>query len=98
MDPDPDPQHWCQEKNARGLLGPIFYLDFKVTPSSLFTIPSKVFKSLGAGIVGEYGGMEKEKKEKENCVKKEMHVGPLLPDGRILGRWIQKWPSKLLAA
>jgi hypothetical protein len=33
-----------------------------------------LFKGLGAGIVGEYGGMKKEKKEKENCVKKEMHM------------------------
>ncbi len=33
-----------------------------------------LFKGLGARIVGEYGGMEKEKKEKENCVKKKMHV------------------------
>jgi hypothetical protein len=33
-----------------------------------------LFKGLGAGIVGEYGGMDKEIKEKENCSKKEMHV------------------------
>ncbi len=33
-----------------------------------------LFKCLGAGIVGEYGGMEKEKKEKEICFKKEIHV------------------------
>ncbi len=33
-----------------------------------------LIKCLGAGIVGEYGGMEKEKKETENCVKKEMHA------------------------
>jgi hypothetical protein len=32
-----------------------------------------LFKCLGAGIVGKYGGMEKEKK-KENCTKKEMHT------------------------
>jgi hypothetical protein len=68
-DPDQDPQHWCQERNARGLPGPIFYLDFKL--SSLFTVPESLQIS---GIVGQNGGMKKAKKEKENCVKKEMHV------------------------
>ncbi len=33
-----------------------------------------LFKGLGAGIVGEYGGMEKEKKLRENCLKKEMQA------------------------
>jgi hypothetical protein len=32
------------------------------------------FKGPGAGIVGEYGGMEKDKKETENCAKKKMHA------------------------
>jgi hypothetical protein len=33
-----------------------------------------LFKCLGAGIVGQYGGMKKEEKEKENYVKKEKHA------------------------
>jgi hypothetical protein len=40
----------------------------------LCSLNLNLLKGLGAGIVCESGGMEKEEKKQKNCTKKEMHV------------------------